>query len=90
MEHISAYHLIYEEDTPIYNMLKQHQISEVDEDSSLDFFHVTDRASAEKRDLNIMKFRISAVRASTLVTTVPTGKEYLIWGADRRHIPLTG
>ena len=19
-----------------------------------------------------------------------TGKEYLIWGADRRHIPLTG
>ena len=38
VEHISAYHLIYEEDTPIYNMLKQHQISEVDEDSSLDFF----------------------------------------------------
>ena len=38
VEHISAYHLIYEEDTPIYNMLKQHQISEVDEDSSLEFF----------------------------------------------------
>lgn len=38
VEHISAYHLIYEEDTPIYNMLKKHQISEVDEDSSLDFF----------------------------------------------------
>ena len=38
VEHISAYHLIYEEDTPIYNMLKQHQISEVDEESSLDFF----------------------------------------------------
>ena len=33
-----SYHLIYEEDTPIYNMLKQHQISEVDEDSSLEFF----------------------------------------------------
>lgn len=28
----------YEEDTPIYKMLKQHQISEVDEDSSLEFF----------------------------------------------------
>ena len=40
VEHISAYHLIYEEDTPIYNMLKQHQISEVDEDSSLEFFHL--------------------------------------------------
>ena len=38
VEHISAYHLIYEEDTPIYNMLKQHQICEVDEDSSLEFF----------------------------------------------------
>lgn len=38
VEHISAYHLIYEEDTPIYNMLKQHQICEVDEDSGLEFF----------------------------------------------------
>lgn len=38
VEHISAYHLIYEEDTLIYKMLKQHRISEVDEDSSLDFF----------------------------------------------------
>ena len=36
--HISAYHLTYDEDTPIYNMLKQHQIEEVDEDSSLQFF----------------------------------------------------
>lgn len=40
VEHISAYHLIYEEDTPIYNMLKQHRIHEVDEDSSLDFFTI--------------------------------------------------
>lgn len=38
VEHISAYHLTYEEDTPIFNMLKQHQIKEVDEDSSLLFF----------------------------------------------------
>ena len=38
VEHISAYHLTYEEDTPIYNMLRQRQVSEVDEDSSLDFF----------------------------------------------------
>lgn len=38
VEHISAYHLIYEEDTPIYKMLKQHRIDEVDEDSSLQFF----------------------------------------------------
>lgn len=38
VEHISAYHLIYEENTPIYKMLKQHQIQEIDEDSSLQFF----------------------------------------------------
>ncbi|WP_294479380.1 radical SAM family heme chaperone HemW [uncultured Bacteroides sp.] len=40
VEHISAYHLIYEEDTPIYNMLKQQRIHEVDEDTSLHFFTV--------------------------------------------------
>lgn len=38
VEHISAYHLTYEEDTPIYRMLKEHRISEVDEDDSLAFF----------------------------------------------------
>ncbi|EJX00621.1 coproporphyrinogen dehydrogenase, partial [gut metagenome] len=38
VEHISAYHLIYEENTIIYKMLEQHQISEVDEDMSLKFF----------------------------------------------------
>lgn len=38
VEHISAYHLTYEKDTPIYRMLKQHQIHEVDEDTSIQFF----------------------------------------------------
>lgn len=37
-EHISAYHLTYEENTPIYKMLEQHRIREVDEDASLQFF----------------------------------------------------
>lgn len=37
-EHISAYHLIYEEETPIFRMLQSHQIEEADEDSSLLFF----------------------------------------------------
>ena len=37
-EHISAYHLIYEEGTPIYKMLQQHHVSEVDEESSVYFF----------------------------------------------------
>lgn len=36
--HISAYHLIYEKGTPIYKMLQQHRVNEVDEDSSVRFF----------------------------------------------------
>ncbi|MEG1660717.1 MAG: radical SAM family heme chaperone HemW [Bacteroides sp.] len=38
VEHLSAYHLIYEENTPIYLMCKKHQVEEVDEESSVRFF----------------------------------------------------
>lgn len=38
VEHISAYHLTYEEGTPLYDMLHQHNVQEVDEESSLRFF----------------------------------------------------
>lgn len=38
VEHISAYHLTYEEGTRIYEMLHTHVIREVDEDSSVGFF----------------------------------------------------
>lgn len=38
VEHISAYHLTYEEGTRIYRLLQQHAIREVDEDASLRFF----------------------------------------------------
>jgi oxygen-independent coproporphyrinogen-3 oxidase len=38
VEHISAYHLIYEEGTPMYEMLKQHRVEEVDEERSVLFF----------------------------------------------------
>jgi len=38
VEHISAYHLIYEEGTPLYEMLQKNKVEEVDEESSLDFF----------------------------------------------------
>ena len=38
VEHISAYHLTYETGTPIYQMLQQHRIREVDEDNSVRFF----------------------------------------------------
>ncbi len=38
VEHISAYHLTYEEGTRIYEMLQAHRIHEVDEESSVRFF----------------------------------------------------
>ena len=37
-EHISAYHLIYEEGTALWNLREQHRVEEVDEDLSVDFF----------------------------------------------------
>lgn len=38
VEHISAYHLIYEEGTPLHNMLQKKQVEETSEDNSLSFF----------------------------------------------------
>ena len=37
-EHISAYHLIYEEGTALWKLREEHQVKEVDEDLSVDFF----------------------------------------------------
>lgn len=37
-EHISAYHLIYEEDTALWKLREQHQVEEANEDLSLDLF----------------------------------------------------
>ncbi|WP_291530329.1 radical SAM family heme chaperone HemW [Bacteroides sp. UBA939] len=46
-EHISAYHLTYEEGTPIHDMLLSHRIREVDEESSALFFSdLTDTLTA--------------------------------------------
>lgn len=38
VEHLSAYHLTYEEGTRLYEMLQEHSVSEVDEESSVRFF----------------------------------------------------
>lgn len=38
VEHISAYHLIYEEGTVLWEMRQTHKVKETDEDSSADFF----------------------------------------------------
>lgn len=39
VEHISAYHLTYEEGTPLYRRLQQGEVSEVSEELSLTFFN---------------------------------------------------
>ncbi len=39
-EHISAYHLIYEEGTPLWEFRKQHLVKEVDEELSVNLFKV--------------------------------------------------
>lgn len=36
--HISAYHLIYEEGTELWNLRRKHQIEEIDEERSVEFF----------------------------------------------------
>ena len=38
VQHISAYHLIYEEGTELWELRRRHRVEEVDEDSSLTFF----------------------------------------------------
>ena len=37
-EHISAYHLIYEEGTPLWKLKEAHRVNEIDEDLSVDLF----------------------------------------------------
>jgi oxygen-independent coproporphyrinogen-3 oxidase len=37
-EHISAYHLIYEENTPLYRLWQQHRVEQADEELSLRLF----------------------------------------------------
>ena len=46
--HLSAYHLSYEEGTPIYRQLQQGSLRAVDEETSVSLYHMlTERAAAE-------------------------------------------
>ena len=42
-EHISAYHLIYEEGTPLWKLREQHKVEEADEDLSVSLFGTLNR-----------------------------------------------
>lgn len=47
VQHISSYHLIYEEGTALYRLLQQGKIQQVDEDSSLEMFRMLIETLAE-------------------------------------------
>ena len=50
-EHISAYHLIYEEDTVLWKLREQHKVEEADEDLSVSLFStLIDRLTSEGYD----------------------------------------
>ena len=40
VQHISAYHLTYEQGTRLWQMLQKHEIAEVDEDTSVELFRI--------------------------------------------------
>ena len=50
-EHLSAYHLIYEEDTVLWKLREQHKVEEADEDLSVSLFStLIDRLTSEGYD----------------------------------------
>lgn len=56
IQHVSAYHLIYEEDTRLYKLLQQHRVQQVDEELSIDMFSaMTDKLT----DAGFVHYEIS-------------------------------
>lgn len=77
-EHISAYHLIYEEDTALWRLREQHQVEEADEDLSVSLFetlidHLTE---AGYQHYEISNFCLSGMH-SRHNSSYWTGKKYL-------------
>ena len=77
-EHISAYHLIYEEDTALWKLREQHQVEEADEDLSVSLFEtLIDRLKeAGYQHYEISNFCLSAMH-SRHNSSYWTGKKYL-------------
>lgn len=87
-EHISAYHLIYEENTALWKLREQHKVAEADEDLSVSLFGtLIDSLSAAGYDhYEISNFCLPGLH-SRHNSSYWTGKN--TWVADRRHIPTT-
>ena len=77
-EHISAYHLIYEEDTVLWKLREQHQIEETDEDLSVTFFKtlIEELTHAGYQHYEISNFCLPNLH-SRHNSSYWTGKKYL-------------
>lgn len=77
-EHISAYHLIYEEDTALWKLREQHQVEEADENLSVSLFEtLIDRLKeAGYQHYEISNFCLSGMH-SRHNSSYWTGKKYL-------------
>lgn len=82
-EHISAYHLIYEEDTALWRMRDQHRVEEIDEDLSVAFFSdlIHTLKDAGYRHYEISNFCLPD-RHSRHNSGYWTGKKYMGCGAS--------
>ncbi len=77
-EHISAYHLIYEEDTALWKLREQHQVEEADEDLSLTLFTtlIDELTEAGYQHYEISNFCLPEIH-SRHNSSYWTGKKYL-------------
>ena len=77
-EHISAYHLIYEEDTALWKLREQHQVEEADEDLSLTLFTtlIDELTEAGYQHYEISNFCLPGLH-SRHNSSYWTGKKYL-------------
>ena len=77
-EHISAYHLIYEEDTALWKLREQHQVEEADEDLSVSLFEtlIDLLTEAGYQHYEISNFCLSGMH-SRHNSSYWTGKKYL-------------
>ena len=77
-EHISAYHLIYEEGTVLWKLLEEHRVSEADEDLSLSMFGtlIDQLTDAGYQHYEISNFCLPGLH-SLHNSSYWTGKKYL-------------
>ena len=80
-EHISAYHLIYEEGTALWKLREQHQVEEADEDLSVSLFStlIEQLSEAGYQHYEISNFCLPGLH-SRHNSSYWTGKKYLGFG----------